>query len=594
MAVLTSTKSFYITGGTLVPDAPSYVVRPADADLYDHLYSRHFSYIFTSRQMGKSSLMVRTATRLRQEGIAVAIIDLTALGLQLAIEQWYFGLLLRVGEQLELEDSLEVYWFSHPHLSPLQRWMRALTEVVLTEITGPVVIFIDEIDLILGLPFSADEFFVGIRELYNHRSENAELLRLTFCLLGVAIPGELVSDVRITPFNIGRSIDLTDFTESEAMTLSLGMGGSRHTQTALVKRVLYWTGGQPYLTQRLCQAVTENVMLATPQDIDQICRETFLAPGSIEKEINLASVRRQLLDSSRDASELLSLYIKVRSRKRLKIDQADPLVSVLLLTGIVRLQKNCLLVRNRIYELVFDRQWVKDNLPTAAKARWTTNLKHGIATVASVAFLLFVIMSLIGYHARNARLATSPADNQSAFSVLGVGTSKAAEMPVLRQAVETEAVRPASAQAVRSHSDSLRISLLIWEMIREKNDPLLFQAYLETDPPVEFAVQAREKLNGLRALSSAPRTGVIRGQVFDANNGNPLFGAIITASNNKIDRWIVSNPEGEFFIGSISPGDYTVMIQYPGYEKKCLSSFAVKSGSITRLATASGGLQKLP
>jgi hypothetical protein len=74
-----------------------------------------------------------------------------------------------------------------------------------------VVIFVDEIDAVLRLPFSTDEFFAGIRELYNFRTEDAELERLTFCLLGVASPSDLIRDTRTTPFNIGQRIELRDF-----------------------------------------------------------------------------------------------------------------------------------------------------------------------------------------------------------------------------------------------------------------------------------------------------------------------------------------------------------------------------------------------
>ena len=39
--------------------------------------------------MGKSSLMVRTAARLRRRASRVAILDLTAIGQNLTAEQWY-------------------------------------------------------------------------------------------------------------------------------------------------------------------------------------------------------------------------------------------------------------------------------------------------------------------------------------------------------------------------------------------------------------------------------------------------------------------------------------------------------------------------
>src|SRR6185436_15209424 len=111
-------------------------------------------------------------------------------------EQWYGGLLGLLGAQLGIEEELEEFWVGHPQVGPLQRWMRALREVVLPNLgiqvfgssgiqegTQPdrdpehlktripeypsLVIFVDEIDAVRSLPFSTDEFFAGIRECYN-------------------------------------------------------------------------------------------------------------------------------------------------------------------------------------------------------------------------------------------------------------------------------------------------------------------------------------------------------------------------------------------------------------------------------------------
>lgn len=269
-----SAATFYVTGGTLPGEASSYISRLADTELFNSLLAGECCYVLNSRQMGKSSLMVRTAQRLKAEDIQVAVLDLTAIGQNLTPEQWYDGLLMRLGRQVGLEDELEDFYQNHDRLSPLQRWQEALIQVILPIRTGPLVIFVDEIDVVRSLPFPADEFFAAIRQCYVGRADDARLRRLTFCLLGVATPAELIADPRTTPFNIGKRIELKDFTRQEAQPLAAGLEASvllncpTHSakqETALpsrqaqqiLDRILFWTGGHPYLTQALFKAVAE-------------------------------------------------------------------------------------------------------------------------------------------------------------------------------------------------------------------------------------------------------------------------------------------------------------------------------------------------
>src|SRR5262249_25552491 len=167
---LAATKSpFFISGGTLPLHATSYVERQADRDLLDSARNGEFCYVLNTRQMGKSSLMVRSAARLRDEGFRVAILDLTGIGQNLQPDQWYNGLMLSLGMQLDLED--EIYDFSKSQqaadIGPMQRWLEALRQVVLPVLEAQdkrLMIFVDEIDAVRALPFPSDEFFAGIRE----------------------------------------------------------------------------------------------------------------------------------------------------------------------------------------------------------------------------------------------------------------------------------------------------------------------------------------------------------------------------------------------------------------------------------------------
>jgi WD40 repeat protein len=393
----TAVTHFFVIGGTLGADAPSYVERRADRDLYEALGRGEFCYVLTARQMGKSSLMVRTAARLRQQGIAVALLDLTALGQNLSPAQWYGGLLHHLGIQLDLEDELDDFRFAQDPQSPLQRWLHALQQVVLPRVPGRIVIFVDEIDVVRSLPFSTDEFFAAIRQCYNRRTDDPEFGRLTFCLLGVASPSDLIRDTRMTPFNIGRRIELTDFTAAEAAPLAEGLDEATErrgegARKALLHRVLYWTGGHPYLTQRLCQAAAGTVSVAPATEVDRLCNDLFLSTGAQERDDNLLFVRERLLRSEADLASLLDLYWQVRAGKRVRVDDANQLTGVLRLAGIVRRAGDRLQVRNRIYARVFARAWIQAHMPDAELRRQRTAYRRGLARAAAVAALILAVV----------------------------------------------------------------------------------------------------------------------------------------------------------------------------------------------------------
>src|ERR1035438_8065222 len=62
---------FYVTGGTMKPDADSYVVRKADSELLRAALAGEFCYVLTPRQMGKSSMMTRTARSLADANVQI-------------------------------------------------------------------------------------------------------------------------------------------------------------------------------------------------------------------------------------------------------------------------------------------------------------------------------------------------------------------------------------------------------------------------------------------------------------------------------------------------------------------------------------------
>jgi WD40 repeat protein len=397
---------FFVTGGTMMPDAPSYVERQADRDLYDSLLEGKYCYVLTARQMGKSSLTARTAAKLRQAGIGAVVVDLAAIGRNLTVEQWYGSVLSWVGRAIELSaGELEEFWHSRPLLGPVQRWICALREIILPRYQAQLVIFVDEVDYVLDLPFPMDEFFAAVRECYNLRAEDAGMHRLTFCLVGVATPSDLIRNKRTTPFNIGRRIELHDFTAAEAEPLACGLRRGDKLNVSLLKRVLYWTDGHPFLTQRLCRAIAGDINVNDEGGVDRLCNELFFTRRAQELDDNLLFVRDSMLRSEDEKAALLDLYAKVRRNKRVEDDHTNLLVNILRLSGITRTEDNLLKVRNRIYECVFDQEWVERSMPDAELRRQRAAYRRGLWRAGLLGgVLLFLIVALAVNEIRRQKL----------------------------------------------------------------------------------------------------------------------------------------------------------------------------------------------
>ncbi len=388
MSGYSSPSDFFVAGGTLRPDSPSYVKRPADDELFHLAMAGEFCYVLTPRQMGKSSLMVRTARRLRDKDVNTAIIDLTKIG-TVAIDQWYLGLLTRLKRELNLSVNPETWWQERNLLGQVQRFTDFLRDVVLEEIEGPIVIFIDEIDTTLKLDFR-DDFFAAIRAMYNDRADDLELERLTFVLLGVASPPDLIKDRARTPFNVGRGISLQEFSQADATVLQDGLEALYHGQgKATLTRIYHWTSGHPYLTQKLCLTVTESEQRHwTDEQIDGLVDKLFLSEEARKRETNIQFVQDKILSYAWFVRRrLLGLYREVLERRKISDDGQSTLQNQLKLCGLVKAENGYLQVRNEIYRRAFNANWVKENTPI----NWAYVLTGvaGIVAILAVGAILY-------------------------------------------------------------------------------------------------------------------------------------------------------------------------------------------------------------
>ena len=380
-------------GGALRPDDPTYVVRRADTEIFDAIVAGDFTYVLTSRQMGKSSLVARLKKQLQQRDWLVSVVDLSLIGSTRGVteEHWYYGLAYRIAQDLNIVQLFKGWWADHTQLTRAQTFSDFIRGFVLGGHSNKIALFFDEIDSTLPLEFT-DDFFAVVRAVFNARATDEQYSRITITLLGVATPDQLIQDKRRTPFNIGYKVELDDFTLQQVID-----GPGKDLNSEQVKQVYHWTNGHPYLTQRLLNELESGESVNT---VDTAVENIFLKPTHGNEDSNLELTGARLTSADGNLSphqrEVLRVYKKLLKGKIVTEQPQSTNHNELKLSGIARVnEQGHLTIHNRIYQQAFDRSWI--NSVTSGDKQLKQVRYQAMSATAALALITFVSWYLYFY-----------------------------------------------------------------------------------------------------------------------------------------------------------------------------------------------------
>src|SRR5262249_9984584 len=211
-----------VPGGTLDVDDPWYLPRPTDATaLFVIREPGQTLTIKGPRQMGKSSLLMRTVKAALDLGKKIALLDFQLVDdkSKSDADVFFRRFAASIAEQFELPDTVDKMWdggYSNP-----QNCTRYVERQILQPLNAPCVIAIDETDAIFRTSFSAD-FFAMFRSWHGLRAHptRRSWKHLDIILSTSTEPQFFIDRPHESPFNVGVTLPLDDFQVDQVARLN--------------------------------------------------------------------------------------------------------------------------------------------------------------------------------------------------------------------------------------------------------------------------------------------------------------------------------------------------------------------------------------
>ena len=294
------------------------------------------------KQMGKSSLVLRLLAFAQKLGYQTVNLNCNQLDRECLtdLNKLLRHLCWQIATKLGIDPNLKSEW--NEEIGPNLSSGFYLENYLFNQCQNPVVLVLNEVDRFFKYPQICQEFFALLRSWCEEGRHvpNWQKLRL---VMVYSTEEYVSSDINLSPFNIGLSIRLNEFTQPQVEDLARRYGLSSCTSKDIAQ-LMSLLGGHPALVQiSLYHLCSQEITL-------QELIEDAIANGSIYR-YHLWRHWLKLQENPR----LAKTYAKVLAAKQdISVDpiEAYKLESL----GLIRFEGNRILPRFELYRAYFQKQ----------------------------------------------------------------------------------------------------------------------------------------------------------------------------------------------------------------------------------------------
>lgn len=291
------------------------------------------------RQMGKTSLMSRILHYAGQQQDCMTV----PLSFQIAdaaifsdLDKFLRWFCASVGRRLRLPNRLNEQW--DEIFGSKDNCTAYFEEYLLPEISQPLALGLDEVDMVFNHPEIASDFFGLLRAWHEAAKSNALWKKLRLVVVHsteVYIP----MNINQSPFNVGLPIELPEFDEAQVQDLAQRHG--LRWSPAQVQDLMAMVGGHPYLVRMALYEVARgdsslaDLLQTAPTESGLYCDHLRRHLWNLEQRPDMVAAVKRLVMSPQPV--------------RLESVQAFQLNSM----GLVHLQGNDVVFRCDLYRQYF-------------------------------------------------------------------------------------------------------------------------------------------------------------------------------------------------------------------------------------------------